>query len=122
MNGMPGGTRVRSVSGIGLAVVFVEFDWGTEIFRNRQQVAERLSLVKEQLPEGIAPQMGPIASIMGEIMLIALPADLAQANPMQGREYAAWVMRPRLLTIAGAAQVIPIGGEGQQYRGYQDLA
>jgi HME family heavy-metal exporter len=116
MNGMPGVTRVRSVSGIGLSVINVEFDWGSDVYRNRQQVSERLNLVRDQLPSGIVPQLGPISSIMGEILLIALPADPAQASPMQAREYADWVMRPRLLTIPGIAQVIPIGGEVRQYR------
>lgn len=116
MNGIPGVTRVRSVSGIGLSIVYVEFDWGTDIYRNRQQIAERLSLVKEQIPAGITPQMGPISSIMGEIMLIAMTADPARASPMQVRELADWVVRPRLLTIAGVSQVIPIGGEVKQYR------
>jgi heavy-metal exporter, HME family len=114
MNGMPGVARVRSVSGIGLSIVYVEFDWGTDIFRNRQLVSERLALVRDQLPRGITPQMGSITSIMGEIMLIAVTSDTA--SPMEVREIADFVMRPQLLTIAGVAQVIPIGGEVRQYR------
>ncbi|ACA14759.1 heavy metal efflux pump, CzcA family [Methylobacterium sp. 4-46] len=114
MNGLPGVSRVRSVSGVGLSIVYVEFDWGTDIYRNRQQIAERLALLQDQLPRGAIPQMGPISSIMGQILLVAVTSDKASA--MEVREVADFTIRPRLLTLPGVAQVIPIGGEVRQFR------
>lgn len=119
LNGMPGVIRLRSVSSVGLSIVYIEFDWSTDIYRNRQLVTERLATVAEQLPDGIQPQMGPISSIMGEIMLVAITGDTVSA--MQLREIADFVIRPQLLTIPGVAQVIPIGGEVRQYRVSPDL-
>ncbi len=116
MNGLPGVTRVRSVSGSGLSIVYVEFDWGSDVYLNRQQVAERLSITQGQLPENVTAQIGPITSIMGEIMLLALQGDPKRITPMALRELADWVVRPQLLTITGVAQVIPIGGEVKQYQ------
>ncbi len=114
MNGMPGVSRVRSVSGVGLSIVYVEFDWSIDIYRARQQVAERLQLVREQLPRSVTAQMGPISSVMGEIMLIAMSSTTL--DPMALRELADFTVRPQLLTVPGVAQVIPIGGEVRQYR------
>ncbi len=114
MNGVPGVTRVRSVSGVGLSVVYVEFAWNTEIYRNRQLIAERLASVRDQLPVNTVPQMGPVSSIMGQILLVALSSDTV--SPMELRELVDFTVRPRLLSIPGVAQVIPIGGEVRQYR------
>ena len=114
MNGMPGVTRVRSVSGVGLSIVYVEFDWSTDVYRSRQLVAEKLAIVREGLPRGVTPHMGPVTSIMGEILLIAVTAETLP--PMEVRELADFVIRPQLLSLSGVAQVIPIGGEVRQYR------
>ncbi len=114
MQGLPGVTRVRSTSSLGLSFIYVEFDWNYDIYRARQQVAERLGAVAAQLPEGIVPAIGPISSIMGEIMLLALAGP--KADPMVLRETADFVVRPKLLSIPGVAQVIPIGGLVREFR------
>ena len=116
MNGLPGVETVRSTSGSGLSFIYVTFNWSTDIFRARQMVSERLSSMEEGLPAGVIPRMGPISSIMGEIMQVAIPIDVAKISPMAVREYADWVLRPRLMAIPGVAQVIPIGGEVRQYQ------
>ena len=116
LNGLPGVDSVRSVSSAGLSFIYVVFDWTTDIFRARQMVSERLSSMEGGLPTGVVPRMGPISSIMGEIMQIAIPIDTTRISPMQVREYADWVLRPRLMAIPGVAQVIPIGGEVRQFQ------
>lgn len=115
MNGLPGVESVRSVSSAGLSFIYVTFDWSTDIFRARQLVAERLSTLEGGLPGNVVARMGPISSIMGEIMQIAIPID-SDRTPMEVREYADWVLRLRLMAIPGVAQVIPIGGEVRQFQ------
>jgi CzcA family heavy metal efflux pump len=116
LSGVAGLTRLRSVSGIGLSIVYLEFDWGSDIYRQRQLVSERLSATGTSLPNGLTPIMTPITSIMGEIMLIGVSADSSDMSPMMLRTIAEWSIRPRLLSISGIAQVTAIGGEVKQYQ------
>jgi len=116
LNGTPGVLRIRSSSGIGISIVYAEFDWGTEIFRNRQLVSERLQLVQGKLPSGMIPVMGPVTSIMGEIQFAGLSSPDGSVVNMELRRLADWVVRPRLMTISGISQVVVMGGEVKQYQ------
>jgi CzcA family heavy metal efflux pump len=110
VNGAAGVRRVRSVSAAGISVVWVEFEWGEEVFLTRQVVAERLATVS--LPDGVdEPQLGPISSIMGEITFLALTAEAGSVDARELRRLAEVVVRRSLLVIPGISQVVPIGGE-----------
>ncbi|MBK6766724.1 MAG: efflux RND transporter permease subunit [bacterium] len=115
MNGATGVRRVRSSIAPGVATIWVEFDWGTEIFRARQIVAEKLQSVLGQLPPSLDPPvLAPVSSIMGEILLVGVESD--SLSPMELRAFTDNVLRRRLLAIPGVANVLPIGGERKQYQ------
>ena len=114
VNGAPGVDRVRSTSALGLSVVYVEFQWDTDIRYNRQIVQERLASITEKLPPGVIPAMAPIASIMGEIVLMSVRSDTL--SPLEVRTLAEFTLRPTILSIPGIAQVTVMGGELKQFR------
>lgn len=115
VNGATGVRRVRSTSTTGFSIVWVEFDWGTDVYHARQTVAEKTSLIADELPKGVGrPTLGPQSSILGEVMFVALTADSTSQQDL--RTLADWTIRPRLLATGGVAQVSVIGGEKKAYQ------
>lgn len=114
MMGVAGLTRIRSTSDIALSLVFAEFEWGTDIYKARQFVQERLQVARESLPDGTQPYLTPVASLMGEILLIGVKSTDGKTAPMDLRTVADWTVRTRLQAIAGVAEVLNMGGGVKQ--------
>jgi CzcA family heavy metal efflux pump len=116
VNGLPGVRRLRSASATSLSLVWVEFDWGTDIYKARQMVSERMGTVRESLPENAHAEITPVTSITGEIMLLALRSPDGSVSDLELRAYAEYELRSRILAVPGVAQVAAIGGELPEYQ------
>ena len=114
VNGAANVRRVRSSSMYGYSFVWVEFDWGMDVFRARQTVSEKLVTIGEQLPDGIVPMLAPQSSVMGEIMFLGLQSETT--SMMELRDIADWVIKPAILATGGVSQVTVVGGDEKQYQ------
>lgn len=114
VNGAANVRRVRSSSMYGYSFVWVEFDWGMDVFRARQTVSEKLVTIGEQLPDGIVPMLAPQSSVMGEIMFLGLQSETTPM--MELRDIADWVIKPAILATGGVSQVTVVGGDEKQYQ------
>ena len=116
VNGLPGVRRVRSKSSLSLSMIWVEFSWGTDIYRARQLVAERLAIAEERIPKTVHTEIAPVTSITGEIMLLSISSPEDKANDLELRSYAEFNLRNLLLSVPGVSQVVAIGGEFPEYQ------
>ena len=121
LTGIAGLNRLRSQSDIALSLVFAEFDWGTDIYQARQFVQERLQSVRETLPEGTEPYLTPVASLMGEILLVGIRSTDGKVEPMEIRSIADWTIRRRIQAVPGIAEVLNMGGGVKQAQIQPDL-